>query len=121
MAASNTTSFRDIARPLFDRFGSALTLVRDGERVRWFYSDAAAVVELRAEGAVAATFLAAPTLDAASSARVRAVYAPPSPTYALTERGVRCMVDDVAAFFAGVREPHFRFVDARLAAEALEA
>ncbi len=121
MAQSKAASFGNLARPLFERFGSALTLVREGERVRWCYSDAAAIVEVRSEGAVAATFLSAPSLDAASAARVRAVYAPPSPTYALTERGVRCMVDDLAAFFSGVREPHFRFVDARLAAEALEA
>jgi hypothetical protein len=121
MAVSKPASLYEIARPLFDRFGPALTLVREGERVRWSYSDSAAVVELSADGAVAATFLAAPSRDAASDASVRAVYAPPSPTYSLTERGVRCMVDDVAAFFSGVREPRFRFVAARLATEALEA
>ena len=103
----------EFAASLFDTFGEGLTFVREGERVRWCYADTSAVVEQRSEHAVAAMFLDAPAPDAASPDRVYAVYAPRNATYSLTERGVRCMIDDLAAFFSGVREPRFTFVDAR--------
>ena len=106
------TLFSEIAAPLFEHFGSGLTLDRDGNGVRWSYADASAVVEQRSETSVAALFMSGPIRDAASAEDVRAVYAPPSDTYALTQRGVTHMVEDLVAFFSGVREPHFTFVDA---------
>ena len=113
MATSQPASFSKIAAPLFEQFGIGLTLVREGNCVRWCYADATAVVEQRSENAVAAVFMSAPTVDAASSQNVCAVYVSQCATYTLSERGVTHMVEDVAAFFSGVREPRFTFVDAR--------
>ncbi len=113
MATSQAALFSELASPLFERFGPGLTLVREENGVRWCYADASAVVEQRSENAVAALFLSAPIHDAASSEEVCAVYAPANETYALTHRGVTHMVEDLAAFFSGIREPRFTFVDAR--------
>ena len=113
MATVQPATLSELAAPLFEQFGSELILVREGNCVRWCYADATAIVEQRSANAVAALFMSAPTADAASSEDVRAVYAPQNATYTLTQRGVTHMVEDVAAFFSGVREPRFTFVDAR--------
>lgn len=118
MSISAPAALADLTAPLFERFGAGLTLVREGDRVCWCYSGAAAIVESRCEGAVAATFVSSPIRDAVSATDVRAVYAPRS-TYAMTERGVGRMVDDLTAFFSGVREPRFTFVDARIEQQTL--
>ena len=113
MAVSQSDSpLGHFAAPLLEQFGSELTLVREGECVRWCFADASAVVELRAENAVAATFISGPLADESSCTDVHAVYAPQKATYPLTERGATCMAEDLAAFFSGVREPRFTFVDA---------
>ena len=110
--------FSKLAAPLFEQFGTGLTLVRAGDGVRWCYANASAIVEQRSNDAVAAVFLGAPTADAASHEDVCAAYAPQRETYSLTERGVSCMVEDLTAFFSGVREPRFTFVDARVVPRA---
>lgn len=99
--------------PLTSKFGDRLSLFRDGERVQWTFEGQAAIVELRSEGALEATFVDRPTVDAVSGTAAYAVYRNLGLGYALTAEGCRRMVSDMVDFFSGVREPRFAFVDAR--------
>jgi hypothetical protein len=104
----------DVATSLGDRFGSRLALIRDGDSVRWTFEGHAALVSLRAgAGTLDATFVEPPAFDAAAATDVRCLYRPASGVpYALSAAGCFRMVDDMAAFFAGTREPLFTFVGA---------
>jgi hypothetical protein len=104
--------FTELAQPLLSRFGHDLSLAREGECVRWSHADDTAVVELGSGGAIEARFIGHPVPDAASRAMVRPVYMSCGRNYPLTRPGVARMVDDLAEFFSGTREPRFTFVDA---------
>ncbi len=99
-----------VLAPLVARFGERLALTRDADGVSWSFDGRIATVTPRAGGFLAASFLDRPAADARSAAPVGAVYAPPGGGYALAAGGCARMVDDMLAFFAGVREPRFTFV-----------
>ena len=102
-----------LADELGSRFHDGLTIERDGDSVRWTYAGAAAVVSLRPEGTLQATFLDAPSTDAVSAARVSCAYRSASRLgYGLSLEGCGRMVADMTDFFSGVREPRFTFVGA---------
>jgi hypothetical protein len=101
----------DLAGTLGATFGDRLALVRAGEAVGWTYGGAIVTVSLEPDGTIAASFGDVPTADAVAGADVRALYRPASgATYALSREGCVRMVDDLAAFFTGNREPRFAFV-----------
>lgn len=96
--------------PLLERFGDDLACSRDGASVSWSLDGQMASVIPRADGTVGVTFFDRPTLDRGRSTRASATYRPYGGGYALANRGVSRMVEDLLAFFAGVREPRFAFV-----------
>jgi hypothetical protein len=103
----------DVASTLGDRFGNRLTLMRDGDSVRWSFDGHAAVVSLRPEGTIDATFVEPATFDAAGGTPVRCFYRRSGhAAYTLTQVGCSRMVADMADFFGGVREPQFTFAGA---------
>ena len=102
----------ELTQPLVSKFGDRLTIYREGNAVRWSYAGDSAIVEMRSGTAVAARFISRPSRQLASVEAVSAVYAAPDPMYPLTRSGVARMVDDLAEFFSGTREPRFTFVDA---------
>ncbi len=100
-----------LAGTLGDRFGDRLALVRAGDAVGWNYGGATVTVALGADGAIVASFGDATATDAVAASDVRALYRPAAgSTYALSREGCVRMVDDMAAFFSGDREPRFAFV-----------
>jgi hypothetical protein len=100
-----------LARALGERFGPALTVVRDGSRVRWSFGTAAAAVALVPPGRLEATFLDASGRDALSAEAVESRYRRvPHTSYGLTPAGCRRFANDLIDFFNGVREPRFEFV-----------
>jgi hypothetical protein len=104
----------DLASTLGRRFGDGLTLVRDGNCARWNYAGQAAVVALRPEGTLDATFVESPGYDAATATQARCVYRRAAgAAYTLTPEGCSRMVADMTDFFSGMREPRFAFIDAR--------
>jgi hypothetical protein len=106
----------DLAGTLGDRFGDRLALVRSGDAVGWNYGGATVTVTLAADGAIVASFGDAPATDSVAATDVRALYRPATgSTYALSREGCIRMVDDMAAFFSGDREPRFAFVGVRAA------
>jgi hypothetical protein len=102
----------DSVSPLFNKFGDRLTLARERNCVQWSFEGHAAIVEFQPGDELFATFVAAPVIDAVSSRPVSAVYRPHHYHYRLTPEGSRRMVADMLAFFEGVREPRFSFVNA---------
>jgi hypothetical protein len=101
--------------PLISSFGDELTLWRDGNVVHWSYDGQTVIVAQQADGAVAASFVDTPTVDAISGAQASAEYRRSiDRRYQLTHDGCRAMVADMTAFFSGEREPFFTFVGARL-------
>jgi hypothetical protein len=101
--------------PLISSFGDELTLWRDGNVVHWSYDGQTVIVAQQADGAVAASFVDVPTVDAISGAQASAEYRRSiDRRYQLTLDGCRAMVADMTAFFSGEREPFFTFVGARL-------
>ncbi|GAC1491395.1 MAG: hypothetical protein NVS3B17_21550 [Vulcanimicrobiaceae bacterium] len=91
------------------RFGSSLAHRRDGLGASWSLDGRIATVSPRADGTLDATFTDRVVSDVASTTPVVAVYRPKSGRYALGPAGTTRMVDDMIAFFSGVREPHFAF------------
>jgi hypothetical protein len=102
----------DTISPLFSKFGDRLTLARERNCVQWSYEGHAAIVEFHPGDELRATFVAAPVIDGVSSRPVSAVYRPRQSCYRLTPQGGERMVSDMIAFFSGVREPRFSFVNA---------
>ena len=98
--------------PLRSAFGSRLSLVRDRNCVQWSCDGNAAIVEFAPGNELRATFVAAPEIDTVSSRPVSAVYCARPRTYRLTREGSERMVSDMMAFFSGIREPRFVFVNA---------
>ena len=97
--------------PLWATYGDRLTILRDGNAVRWVYDGRSAVVALRGD-VVEATFVDRPALDAVSASPAAPVYRGSEYGYALTPAGCSRMVADMVAFFEGTREPRFTFVGA---------
>jgi hypothetical protein len=100
-----------VAAPLAEKFGGRLTITRTGNAVCWGYGDVSAVIELAPDGALRATFIDAPCIDAVGGRPAVAAYRARS-RYALSEPGATHMVADLVDFFSGVREPNFIFIDA---------
>jgi hypothetical protein len=106
-------SFAAATAPLTQQFGDRLTLWREGNRVQWSCEGRSAIVELQGDGALDATFVDAPAIDEVTGEHVVAIYRRSSAiAYRLTADGCGRMVDDLAAFFSGTREPRFTFVAA---------
>jgi hypothetical protein len=102
---------RGLAHSLGERFGPALTVVRDGNRVRWSFGTAAASVALVPGDRLEATFLDASGSDARTAEPAESRYRRVSQTsYGLTPAGCRRFVTDLTDFFNGIREPYFAFV-----------
>jgi hypothetical protein len=99
-------------QPLISKFGDRLSLVRDRNCVQWSFEGHAAIVEFQPGDELRATFVAAPVLDEVSCRPVSAVYRPKRHPYRLNAEGSARMVADMVAFFSGVREPRFDFVNA---------
>jgi hypothetical protein len=102
----------DSMTPLSTTFGDRLSLVRDRNCVQWSCDGQAAIVEFAAGRELRATFVSAPVVDEVTSLLVSAVYHPRARSYRLTREGSARMVADMMAFFSGVREPRFTFVNA---------
>ena len=100
----------DDFHPLMERFGRDLACSRNGTSVSWALDGQTAMVFSRTDGSVGVTFSDRPTLDQRRSVSVAAAYRPLGNDYPLANRGVSRMVEDMLAFFAGVREPRFAFV-----------
>ena len=96
--------------PLVERFGGDLAYSRDDSSVSWSLEGQMASVEIRNDGSLGVLFLDRPVLDACRSVTVSAAYRPKGIGYALAAHGVSRMVDDLIAFFGGIREPRFAFV-----------
>lgn len=99
--------------PLGSTYGERLRFAYDGEVAQWSYEGQAAVVELGGADRILAHFMAPPAIDAVSGRTVTPVYLREEHGYALTRAGCQRMVEDMKAFFAGTREPRFRFVATR--------
>jgi hypothetical protein len=102
----------DSMAPLSTTFGDRLSLVRERNCVQWSCDGHAAIVEFAEGEELRATFVSAPVLDEVTSLLVSAVYRPKPLSYRLTREGSARMVADMMAFFLGVREPRFTFVNA---------
>ena len=108
--------FTDAFAPL-TTFAEGLTLRREGDLVQWSYAGQSAIIALREDGAVGATYIGEPTPEVVSGSVAAPAYrARGSATYPMTREGCVRMVDDMVAFFGGVREPRFAFVAALPAA-----
>jgi hypothetical protein len=100
-----------LARSLGERFGPALTVVREGSSVRWSFGTAAASVALVAGDRLEATFLDAAGRDGRTAEPAESRYRRvPQTSYGLTPAGCRRFATDLTDFFNGVREPYFAFV-----------
>jgi len=88
-------------------FGERLALWHDGNAASWSLDGRTATVVARPDGSVQATFADRATSDGGATAAV-AVYRSHS-VYTLGAIGCTRMVDDMIAFFDGVREPRFAF------------
>lgn len=95
--------------PLVARFGDRLALRRDADGAAWSLDGRSATVAPRADGSLEATFVDRDVPDAGGAMRVAAVYRPATGAYRSTAAGCARMVDDMVAFFSGVREPRFAF------------
>jgi hypothetical protein len=110
-SAAPVTWLADALAPLGATLGDRLRFTREGGTARWTYDGHAAEVEMRGDR-IAARFSAPPAFDAVSGRLVTPVYARYPSGYSLDRAGCERMVADMAAFFAGIREPRFTFVDA---------
>ncbi len=106
------TWLADALAPLGATLGDRLRFTREERTARWTYDGHAADVELRGDDRIVARFSAPPAFDAVSGRLVSPVYVRHPSGYALDRGGCERMVADMAAFFAGIREPRFTFVDA---------
>ncbi len=97
---------------LLSAFGERLGLRRDDGRAEWSLDGHRVIVAMGARR-VTAQFIAAPATDLVSGRPSSAVYVRDRFGYALTDAGCSRMVDDMMAFFAGIREPRFSFVAVR--------
>ncbi len=95
--------------PLIARFGDRLALHREGKSAAWSLDGCVVTVASHPDGSLAATFVDRPVPDAKSNAPVVAVYRALTVGYHLNSVGCGRMVDDLVAFFSGVREPRFVF------------
>ncbi len=101
----------EVIEPLSTRFGSQLTIDRDGDVVRWGFAGQYTVVELLHDGRLNATFLDRESVEAVSKRPAAAAYRT-HVAYALNRGSCSRMVADMCDFFSGVREPKFRFIEA---------
>lgn len=112
MSASPSVFWPAVTEPLNLLLGGSVTASRCGETATWSHAGRSATVEFVSGGAIEATFIECPVLDAVSRSECEAIYRPSS-GYALTPAGCARMVDDMIAFFSGTREPRFRFAAMR--------
>lgn len=98
--------------PLVALFGTSVTATRRGETAIWRYRGQSVSVSFVAGGVVEASFAEHPVPDQVSKVECEAIYRATS-RYALNEGGSSQMVDDMIAFFSGVRAPRFRFAALR--------
>jgi hypothetical protein len=110
--SASASSFASLLEPLCATLGERLTLRRSAGGVEWVFDGQSAIVHLESTGTACATFVARTAVDAVSRRDVAPVYRART-RYRLDAEGCRRMADDLAAFFSGVREPRFTFVDAR--------
>ncbi|GAC1567526.1 MAG: hypothetical protein NVS2B3_06150 [Vulcanimicrobiaceae bacterium] len=92
---------------LRDKYGTALTLRRDGAAVRYEMGGLGAILE-PAGDAVRVTFVERAARDGVSLCDVVPLYRSVE-RYGISLEGARRLVADMLAFFAGTREPRFRF------------
>ena len=92
----------DSLAPLGTAFGRQIAFARDGECACWSFAGQQAIVEMAGGGSLRAHFVASAL-----------VYARENAAYPLTPAGCERMVADMLAFFSGIREPRFTFVDVR--------
>jgi hypothetical protein len=112
MLTTRNMSWPDVMAPLLQHFGDRLAIFRERDRVIWTFDKQSAIVELRAREAISALFIDRPVTDVISSALVGAMYRASGVAPQLTVEGAMRLVDDMVAFFSGVREPRFSFVSA---------
>ena len=91
-------------------FGPRLEVERGEDRVCWTFDGRSAVATVGRDGVVEASFFDRAAVDLASDVPVAAVYERPRVRYGLDLSGCARMVDDIVAFFGGLREPRFHFV-----------
>jgi len=104
--------FTDVFAPLTS-FAHGLTLRREANVVQWTYAGQSAIITQHDDGAVSATFVGEPAFEAVSGAYAAPAYlAFGGAIYPTTREGCVRMVDDMVAFFSGIREPRFTFVSA---------
>lgn len=94
--------------PLRETFGSALTMKREGGRVRWRLEGLETLVEARGDRSVLVTFVEGVGRDVVADEAVRPLFRTRA-EYRLTDDGARHLASDMLAFFRGVREPRFQF------------
>ncbi|HTW84136.1 MAG TPA: hypothetical protein VMD91_08730 [Candidatus Sulfotelmatobacter sp.] len=108
--------FADVFAPL-TTFAHGLSLRREGDVVQWTYAGQSAIIAQHDAGSVSATFVGEPAPEAVSGTLAAPAYlARGAAIYPMTRDGCARMVDDMVAFFGGVREPRFAFVEALTAA-----
>lgn len=90
------------------RFGERLAITREENVASWSLEGRTATVFAHRDGSLEAMFSDRAMLDATRSASVTAIYRPLR-AYALGPIGCSQMVDDMVAFFNGIREPRFSF------------
>jgi len=93
--------------PLREAYGARLVIKRDGDGVRYELDERKVVVVPDGTEAVRVTFLDRATRDAVAGEATLPVYRV-SP-YPLTAQGAHRLASDLVDFFAGTREPRFRF------------
>ncbi|MGD1066914.1 MAG: hypothetical protein ABR975_08870 [Vulcanimicrobiaceae bacterium] len=104
--------FTDVFAPLTS-FAHGLTLRREANVVQWTYAGQSAIITQRDNGTVSGTFVGQPAFEAVSGTVAAPAYlAFGGATYSTTREGCVRMVDDMVAFFSGIREPRFAFVSA---------
>lgn len=111
-----TSSFAAATAPLWANFGPDLTLMRDGDVVRWSYEGQTVVVAQQADGAATASFVDAPALDQVTGCAESAIYRRSvERCYQMTPESAAALVADMVAFLQGEREPFFTFTGTRSA------
>ncbi len=102
----------DVFEPLRSKLGNRLTVQRDGSAVRWGYDGRSALIELRSDGALDATFIDRAAVDRVSASLAAPVYRRSGSGYRMDAGGCERMICDLVDFFSGTREPGFTFVGA---------
>jgi hypothetical protein len=114
MQTPQNVRWADVMAPLTQNFGDRLAIFRERDRVMWTLDEQSVVVDIRAPHTIGAIFVDRPATDAVSSLLAAGIYHASGADYQLTAEGATRLVDDMVAFFSGVREPRFAFVTAHI-------